>query len=100
MQPFRAALPHGAGAMPMTEIDDLSASMEQAVEHVQRAAEEAGLVSLNAARTGAEATALWTTRKALSLALRKIAKKQRGWGRPGIAHGRTDWRTGCACSAP
>lgn len=72
----RAALPHGAGAMLMIEIDGLSASIEHAVEHVQRAAEGAGLVSLNVARTGAEATALWATRKALSPALRKIAPKK------------------------
>jgi D-lactate dehydrogenase len=68
-----AALPHDAGALLMIEVDGQAVAMDAAVAAITRAATNAGLVSLAAARTREEADALWTARKALSPALRTLA---------------------------
>ena len=69
----QAELPHGAGALLIIEVDGQEASMDAAVAAVSKAAKTNGLVALAAAKTKAEAEALWATRKALSPALRNIA---------------------------
>jgi D-lactate dehydrogenase len=69
----KAELPDKAGALLMIEVDGPESGIDAAVDAVSRAAQNEGLVQLKAARTEAEVTALWATRKALSPALRKIA---------------------------
>jgi len=69
----KAALPHGAGAMLMIEVDGQEAALDAAVAAVSRAARTDGLIELKAAATKEETEALWVTRKALSPALRNIA---------------------------
>jgi D-lactate dehydrogenase len=69
----QAELPQGAGALLMIELDGPEAAMDAAVTKISAAARGEGLLSLAAARTRDEAAALWTTRKALSPALRNIA---------------------------
>jgi D-lactate dehydrogenase len=69
----KAELPDEAGALLMIEVDGSESGIDAAVDAVSRAAQNEGLVQLKAARTEAEVTALWATRKALSPALRKIA---------------------------
>jgi D-lactate dehydrogenase (quinone) len=72
----RAALPAEAGAMLMIEVDGPAAGIEEAMQAVARAAEGAGLVKLQSARTPDEVARLWETRKALSPALRTLAPKK------------------------
>jgi D-lactate dehydrogenase len=69
----QAELPQGAGALLMIELDGPEAAMETAVATISAAARGEGLLSLAAAKNKDEAAALWTTRKALSPALRNIA---------------------------
>jgi D-lactate dehydrogenase len=69
----RAELPQGAGALLMIELDGPETAMETAVATISAAARGEGLLSLAAAKNKDEAAALWTTRKALSPALRNIA---------------------------
>ncbi len=69
----KVELPDEAGALLMIEVDGSESGIDAAVDAVSRAAQNEGLVQLKAARTEAEVTALWATRKALSPALRKIA---------------------------
>jgi D-lactate dehydrogenase len=57
----------------MIEVDGPEIGLDAAVESVSHAASGAGLIELKAAKTAAEIAALWTTRKALSPTLRKIA---------------------------
>lgn len=66
-------LPPAAGALLMIEVDGPEIGLDAAVESVSHAASGAGLIELKAAKTAAEIAALWTTRKALSPTLRKIA---------------------------
>lgn len=72
----QADLPAGAGAMLMIEVDGQRAGMDQAVAGVAAAASGDGLLELHAATGRQEIDALWTTRKALSPALRNIAPKK------------------------
>jgi D-lactate dehydrogenase len=69
----QAELPQGAGALLMIELDGPEAAMDAAVAKISTAARGEGLLSLAAAKTRDEATALWAARKALSPALRNIA---------------------------
>jgi D-lactate dehydrogenase len=71
-----ADLPEQAGALLMIEVDGPVAGIEAAVEQVSQAAAAPGLLDLRAARSEAEVSALWATRKALSPALRSIAPKK------------------------
>src|SRR3989338_11100983 len=68
-----AELPRGAGALLMIEVDGPEAAMDGIVAGFPAAARGGGLLSLAAASTKDEASALWATRKALSPALRNIA---------------------------
>lgn len=72
----RAALPEGAGAMLMIEVDGPTAGLERAAERVAAAARTAGVIDVTLANTEAEVQRLWETRKALSPALRNIAPKK------------------------
>jgi len=69
----KAALPHGAGAMLMIEVDGPEAAMTAAVGAIDRAARNHGCLSFAVASSAEEVAALWATRKALSPALRNIA---------------------------
>jgi D-lactate dehydrogenase len=68
-----AALPTGAGALLMIEVDGQAAGMESAIGAIRQAAGNGGLIAFVAAATPQEAEQLWATRKALSPALRKLA---------------------------
>ena len=72
----QAALPDEAGALLMIEVDGQSAALDAAVESVSAAAANDGLLHVVAPRTAEETAALWTTRKALSPALRTVAPKK------------------------
>ena len=59
----------------MIEVDGPASCVDNAAQAVARAAGVDGLIDIQAADSDAEVTALWTTRKALSPALRKAAPK-------------------------
>ncbi|MDE2234004.1 MAG: FAD-binding protein [Gammaproteobacteria bacterium] len=69
-------LPQEAGALLLIEVDGMAAQLDKAAAAVEAAARGAGCVEVRAARDAQEAGALWTSRKALSPALRKIAPKK------------------------
>jgi len=70
------ALPQGAAAMLIIEVDGSAVAMEHAIGAVQAAATNDGLLDFQAARDPQQAQALWATRKALSPALRTVAPKK------------------------
>lgn len=72
----RADLPATAGALLMIEADGPAVAMAAAVDALRAACTLPGLIAFKAAGTAAETAELWTTRKALSPALRKIAPKK------------------------
>ncbi len=65
--------PDKAGAMLMIELDGAQLHLDTDVEKITQVATNNGLLSLTAAKTAEEASALWNSRKALSPALRTIA---------------------------
>lgn len=69
-------LPEGAGAMLLIEVDGRREELDDAAAAVGAAAQGEGCVEFRAARDDKESQALWTSRKALSPALRKIAPKK------------------------
>ena len=69
-------LPEGAGALLLIEVDGAPSELDEAAAAVRKAAEGEGCVEFRAARDAAESQALWTSRKALSPALRKISPKK------------------------
>jgi D-lactate dehydrogenase (quinone) len=69
-------LPGGAGALLLIEVDGSPAQLDESAAAVEKAARGDGCVEFRAARDDKEAAALWTSRKALSPALRKIAPKK------------------------
>lgn len=69
-------LPANAGAMLMIEVDGPESAMEQSVASVSAAAKTPGLISLKSASSAKEVSALWSTRSALSPALRNVAPKK------------------------
>lgn len=69
-------LPEGAGALLLIEVDGAPSELDAAAAAVQQAAEGEGCVEFRAARDAKESQALWTSRKALSPALRKIAPRK------------------------
>jgi D-lactate dehydrogenase len=71
-----AALPQGAGALLMIEVDGPKAALDDMVAAIEQAASNPGLLSFQAPATAAEVAALWATRKALSPALRNVAPKK------------------------
>ena len=62
-----------AGALLMIEVDGEADALPAGAEAVARAARGDGLVELRVARTAAETQALWSARKALSPAQRKLS---------------------------
>jgi len=66
-------LPHGAGALLLIEVDGPERSLDDLVSAIRAAAANDGLLDFRAAATREETDALWSTRRALSPALRKIA---------------------------
>jgi len=72
----QAALPQGAGAMLMIEVDGMHDGIEAAAARVAQAAQGPGLLEITAAQSDEQAKALWATRKALSPALRNVAPKK------------------------
>ena len=69
-------LPPGTGALLMIEVDGPVPCVDEAARAVALAASNAGLTDLPTAADAAEIAARWTTRKALSPALRHIAPKK------------------------
>ena len=69
-------LPADAGALLLIEVDGAESQLDEAAAAIEKAAEGPGCVEFRAARDAQEAAALWTSRKALSPALRKIAPKK------------------------
>ena len=69
-------LPEGAGALLLIEVDGAPSELEGYAAAIEYAAGGEGCVEFRAAKGAQEAAALWTARKALSPALRKIAPKK------------------------
>jgi len=69
----RTDLPDGTGALLIVEVDGHAETIGAAVKAVSAAAKGDGLLELRAAGSEAESAALWTARKVLSPALRKLA---------------------------
>jgi len=69
----RSDLPEGTGALLIVEVDGYAETIGAAVKAVSAAARGDGLLELKAAANDAESEALWTARKVLSPALRKLA---------------------------
>jgi len=69
----RTDLPDGIGALLIVEVDGYAETIASAVKAVSAAAKGEGLLELKAAGSEAESSALWTSRKVLSPALRKLA---------------------------
>ncbi len=69
----RSDLPEGTGALLIVEVDGYGETIGAAVKAVSAAARGDGLLELKAAANDAESEALWTARKVLSPALRKLA---------------------------
>ncbi|MBI3546361.1 MAG: FAD-binding protein [Gammaproteobacteria bacterium] len=72
----QSALPQGAGALLIIEVDGPQAAMDSAVAAISSAAQNDGLLHILAAQTKEETAALWATRKALSPALRTVAQNK------------------------
>jgi glycolate oxidase subunit GlcD len=72
----QAKLPEKAGALLMIEIDGPLSAMNDMQQAISNAANNDGLLSLQAASSAEQAKALWATRKALSPALRNVAPKK------------------------
>lgn len=70
-----AVLP-AAGALLMIEVDGPRSALAASVEAVSRAARGAGLVALEQAEDTDAVAKLWSARRALSPALRKVAPKK------------------------
>lgn len=69
-------IPQETGALLLIEADGAPDSIESALRALSDAAQGDGLIELRVAATAAEAEALWSSRKALSPALRKLAPKK------------------------
>ncbi|HCU54775.1 MAG TPA: FAD-binding oxidoreductase [Gammaproteobacteria bacterium] len=68
-----AVLPDNAGALLLIEVDGPEQVLDDMVAAIRSVASGHGLLDFRAARTRQESDALWSTRKALSPALRNIA---------------------------
>lgn len=66
-------VPTDAQAVLIMEVDGNDASLAQAIDAIQQAANNAGLLTFQAATDEVSAQQLWAMRKALSPALRKLA---------------------------
>jgi D-lactate dehydrogenase len=70
------SLPEDAGALLMIEVDGIDSQLDELVECVVAAARVDGVIAVEAARSSEEIAALWSIRKALSPALRRVAPKK------------------------
>lgn len=68
--------PDNAGAMLMVEVDGAETQLDYSVEDIRKASHNNSLLEFKTANTKEEIEALWTTRKALSPALRNISPKK------------------------
>ena len=68
--------PDNAGAMLMVEVDGAETQLDHSVEDIKLACKSDFLLEFKIAKTKEEIDALWTTRKALSPALRNISPKK------------------------
>lgn len=73
LQNSGAGVPAGTGALLIVEVDGYAETIGAAVKAVLAAAAGEGLIEMKAAASDAESAALWSSRKALSPALRKLA---------------------------
>lgn len=71
-----SGVPNGTGALLLIEADGAPDSINSMVHALSNAAQGDGLIELRAASNATEAEALWSSRKALSPALRKLAPKK------------------------
>jgi len=69
----KQAIPENIGALLMIEVDGSESSINDSVTSIQQAATNPGLIDFHIATSENEATDLWSMRKALSPALRKLA---------------------------
>lgn len=69
-------LPKDAGAMLMIEVDGHKDYLDHAVNAINTAAQNKGLINIRTASDKKEVDDLWAARKALSPAMRKIAPKK------------------------
>lgn len=70
------SLPATAGALLMIEVDGIASQLDELVDCVIAAARVDGAVSVEAARNAEQVATLWSVRKALSPALRRVAPKK------------------------
>jgi D-lactate dehydrogenase len=70
------SLPEGAGALLMIEVDGIESQLDELVACIIGAATVDGTLGVEAARNAEEVAALWSIRKALSPALRRVAPKK------------------------
>ena len=68
--------PNNAGAMLMVEVDGPENQLDSSVADIKNASQSHSLLEFKVANTEEEVDALWTTRKALSPALRNISPKK------------------------
>ena len=71
-----SSLPEGTGALLMIEVDGIESQLDALVSCVVKAATLDGTLGVEAARGAAQVAALWSIRKALSPALRRVAPKK------------------------
>lgn len=70
------SLPETAGALLMIEIDGIGSQLDELAGLLVTAARVEGTISIDQARTQDEVNALWSIRKALSPALKRVAPKK------------------------
>ncbi len=70
------SLPEGAGALLMIEVDGIESQLDELAGCVVSAASVEGTLGVEAARSAEDVAALWSIRKALSPALRRVAPKK------------------------
>jgi D-lactate dehydrogenase len=70
------SVPAQAGALLMIEVDGIESQLGDLVGHVLTAAQVEGTLDIATARDAGEVSALWSVRKALSPALRRVAPKK------------------------
>jgi D-lactate dehydrogenase len=70
------SLPDDAGALLMIEVDGIESQLDELISCIVSAATVEGTLGVEAARSAEEVAALWSIRKALSPALRRVAPKK------------------------
>jgi D-lactate dehydrogenase len=70
------SLPEDAGALLMIEVDGIESQLDELISCIVSAATVEGTLGVEAARSAEEVAALWSIRKALSPALRRVAPKK------------------------